>query len=63
VKGEIYTITNINPDGYLEFYEFPKYKGNTRTYNPKFFRPIDSTFGEWVEETIMKEAELEEVLK
>ena len=62
IKGEIYTITNIDPNGYLEFFEFPEYKGNTPIYNPKFFRPVDDSFGSWVEETIMKEAELETVL-
>lgn len=27
------------------------------------FRPVDDTFGEWVEETIMKEVELETILQ
>ena len=71
IKGEIYTVFSLDNDN-----RFPEYKGwyyltelnvpdgNYRTaYNPSVFRPVDDTFGEWVEETLMKELEYQEALK
>jgi len=62
VKGEIYKVDDIitypnSSIGYL----LADFEG--RAYGAKFFRPVDDTFGEWVEQTILKDAEYEHVTK
>lgn len=68
IKGEIYKVINVkNIDGLVisgvlakgnafELAELPQWWGDGS------FRPIDESFGEWVEETILKEVVLEETL-
>ncbi len=59
--GEIYTIVNVHRrygDDYYEFEEIPLY-----CFWSKCFRPVDNSFGEFVEATVMKQAELEEAEK
>ena len=55
-KGEIYTVIEI--DG--EYYRLAELPQNNR-YKQKYFRPVDDTFGELVEEIISKQLELETV--
>lgn len=62
-EGEIYKVSNphihnphIHCDEriFIVLYEHPSF-----CYNQACFRPTDDTFGEWVEETVLKEAILE----
>ena len=65
LKGEIYTIEKIWYHGiktYFELVEFPPIP-KKRAYLNTHFRPVDESFGEWVEETIMKDAELEKLIR
>lgn len=48
---------------YLKGYNDIMPDGKRIDFNTYFFRPVDDTFGEWVEETLMKELEYEEALK
>lgn len=65
VKGEIYTIRGtckVRGFVYYKFHEIPETEVHDMAYCAFMFRPVDDSFGEWVEETIMKEAVLEEIL-
>lgn len=67
-KGKIYQVEGIeksgNNIGYLlvEVNVIHPVLGVRICYDIHNFRPVDDTFGEWVEETVMKEVELEEIL-
>ena len=67
IKGEIYTVMQLytgrisNGIHVKDWYVLEEF-GNEFAFSPKLFRPVDDSFGSWVEETIMKEAELETVL-
>ncbi len=62
-KGEIYTIRNFveNFKGqkWYQFDEIPDSPGMRPIYLISAFRPVDDSFGEWVEETVLKEIEYE----
>lgn len=60
VEGEIYTVTDTVKGKYGAWCYFILELNALKRCDR--FRPVDDTFGEWVEETIMKEAELETVL-
>lgn len=58
IVGEIYTVIGLHyNNNYVELQEIPGY-----CYRADCFRPVDDTFGEWVEETIMKDVEIEELI-
>ena len=59
LKGEIYTVTGICRKEYCVIKEL----ADDECYLMDIFRPVDDTFGEWVEETLMKELQYEEALK
>ena len=64
VKGEIYTVVRMyQAEGKkgLMCYQLKELHPNDG-WNVEKFRPIDDTFGEWVEETIMKEVQIEELI-
>lgn len=63
VKGEIYTFLEPG-DGYFskDFICLVEF-GNRWNFDADRFRPVDETFGEWVEETVMKEAEYAEAIE
>lgn len=46
----------------LEGYEFNEYTGNKAAYNQKWFRETDSSYGHWVEATVLESVILEEAL-
>jgi hypothetical protein len=59
VKGEIYTAIPCDwNDKYIFLLEF----GTEEAFLATNFRPVDTSYGEYVESTIMKEAELEAVI-
>lgn len=62
-KGEIYEVIEIvvRGDYNYEGYRLVGFAWND-VFNVKNFRPTDDSFGEYVESTLMKEVELEEVL-
>lgn len=59
VKGEIYTVNYIVNDELGSFYGLHGFVGE---YAVEAFRPVDSTYGEVVCETIEQQIELEKVL-
>ena len=67
IEGEIYevdgTATRYGKTGYylVGFYDVTSW-GERIAYNIKQFRPIDTTYGEVVCETIEQQIELEKVL-
>ena len=62
IKGEIYTVSGSMSHGNVTGYSLKEL--HPRDYwNIIHFRPVDDSFGEWCEETILKEAVLEESLK
>lgn len=64
IKGEIYTVIQVDAWEVSDklFYTL-KEKLYENNYCASLFRPVDDTFGEWVEETLMKELEYQEALK
>jgi len=59
IKGEIYTpIKGSTHPEFICLVEF----GTDYAYRITCFRPVDDTFGEWVEETIMKDVQIEELI-
>jgi len=66
VKGEIYTVEGIQKIGsetgyFLEGFNF-MYDGHRMSYICDQFRPVDTSYGEVVCETIEQQIELEKVL-
>lgn len=59
--GEIYTVIRLKDNQNNNLYVLAEF-GEPFGWLSKNFREIELSFGEWVEETIMKEAELETVL-
>lgn len=69
-EGEIYTFDGVDPFDsrfiYLKEFNIKAHciDGYTRiSYNSNRFRPVDDSFGEWVEATILQEGILEEAEK
>lgn len=67
IKGEIYTL--IKQEVYkgrvwnlLKGWEHFDKQGKRQYFIAENFRPVDDTFGEWVEETLMKEVQIEELI-
>ena len=68
VKGEICEVIDTKEyKGKLWYrlhgYNTRNFEGLICGYNSECFRLVDNSFGEWVEETIMKEVELETILQ
>jgi len=68
VKGEICEVIDTKEyNGKLWYrlhgYNTRNFEGLIYGYNSECFRLVDNSFGEWVEETIMKEVELETILQ
>lgn len=63
VKGEIYTVSGVSePYNGVIGYSLQELHPMD-FWNVDCFRPIDDSFGEWVESTVLKESIYEEALK
>lgn len=58
-EGEIYEVVFVEHEGNDTYYCLRELPGGV--FNSKGFRHIDDSFGEWVEETLIKELEYQEV--
>jgi hypothetical protein len=66
-KGDIEKVIDAAIFRGVEFYRLDGYdykmaNGKIVAFAAECFRPVDESFGEWVESTIMKEVELEHAL-
>lgn len=64
-KGEIYTIREVVKNRSYLFHEIVNlphkdFDEPEPSFGITCFRPVDDSFGEWVESTVLKQAELEE---
>lgn len=58
IKGDVYTISRINHNGWLQLSEFK----DSWNYDPAKFRPIDFSFGEKLAEEIQEEINQENLV-
>jgi len=62
VNGEIYTVINHSEFKGKHYIMLAEMESD-QWWHIKDFRPVDDSFGEWVESTVMKEVEFEEAVK
>lgn len=66
IKGEIYTVKEFIPSGSSGFYELVEINWTVRDggnccFAVELFRPVDDSFGEWVEHMLMPLVQIEEL--